>query len=540
VWSVGDKPRLLTPAVHYSQYNGNCRCIGITPDGTTIITGHLNGCVRFWSFEKDVLFEQNPIVLSPLLDRQWADLSADGRFAAIMHEDSRMHIWNLADFTTQAFEKNMKPVRFAPDGASFASNPKSRVVIAASADPLGKSLREFTDLHAAGCFSPDGKWLVTTSSTDTAMWNISGASSKEFSRFTGISAVRWQFTPDSRFLIVVKPEAGTDQGAVRVWAVAKNGLVFRQETTVACTHFTLSPDGKTALFCKPNGVLLFCDLEDGVMKPRREDRFNATWADYSPDGQVLLLGVSDGLKIINATTCEVLRDIPLRGLPLAGRFHPDGKHVFVSNVDRTLYVLRLTLDADRKAAETVIALGGSVRVNGKTADIKDVANLPKEPFRLTEVWLQDVAKVTDTDAAVFKGCEHLTSLVLRGTQVTNASVTELRCRNLLYLSLGHTQITDAVLVHVPQFKKLARLGLSGTEITDAGLVPLKGCKKLVQLDVNTTKLTDAGIETLKEIKGLVYVNLTHTAVTMKGIDELRKALPKCHIVWDGGTIEPKK
>jgi hypothetical protein len=36
------------------------------------------------------------------------------------------------------------------------------------------------------------------------------------------------------------------------------------------------------------------------------------------------------------------------------------------------------------------------------------------------------------------------------------------------------------------------------------------------------------------------VVLTNTKVTADGVQKLAKALPKCRIEWDGGTIEPKK
>ena len=39
---------------------------------------------------------------------------------------------------------------------------------------------------------------------------------------------------------------------------------------------------------------------------------------------------------------------------------------------------------------------------------------------------------------------------------------------------------------------------------------------------------------------LPTIHLTGTKVTKAGVEKLAAALPKCQIVWDGRTIEPKK
>ena len=46
-------------------------------------------------------------------------------------------------------------------------------------------------------------------------------------------------------------------------------------------------------------------------------------------------------------------------------------------------------DADRKAAEWVLSIGGMVRVNGQDREIKAAADLPKEAYRLTGVQLHE-------------------------------------------------------------------------------------------------------------------------------------------------------
>ena len=81
----------------------------------------------------------------------------------------------------------------------------------------------------------------------------------------------------------------------------------------------------------------------------------------------------------------------------------------------------VSADPDRRAAEWVLSIGGVVRVNDQERDIT-AAELPKEPFRLMGVNLQDNKKVTDAGLAHFKDCKNLTVLDLAHTAVTDAGL----------------------------------------------------------------------------------------------------------------------
>jgi hypothetical protein len=77
---------------------------------------------------------------------------------------------------------------------------------------------------------------------------------------------------------------------------------------------------------------------------------------------------------------------------------------------------------NRKAAEWVIAQGGSVQIDGK--DIKAVADLPKGPFTLAQVNLYGTP-VTDAGLEHLKELKSLTGLNLKGTKVTPKGLDEL-------------------------------------------------------------------------------------------------------------------
>jgi len=175
-------------------------------------------------------------------------------------------------------------------------------------------------------------------------------------------------------------------------------------------------------------------------------------------------------------------------------------------------------DPDRRAAEYVLSVGGGIEVNvaGEAREIRAVAELPKEAFRLTEVRLTENDKVTDVGLAVFKNCENLARLSLQNTAVTNAGLAHFAgCENMTLLNLVGTKVTDAGLAHLKNHQGLTHLLLANTEVSDTGLAHFKDHKKLELVDVRKTKVSAAGI------------------------DELKKASPQCKFEWDGKVNDPK-
>ena len=222
------------------------------------------------------------------------------------------------------------------------------------------------------------------------------------------------------------------------------------------------------------------------------------------------------------------------------------------------------LDPDRKAAEYVLSIGGTVLLNGQHRDIKAAADLPPEAFRLTGVYLLgnrqvsdaglahfkgcnnlmildlQSTQVTDTGLAHFKDCKNLTTLWLSTTQVTDTGLTYFKdCKNLTSLNLNSTRVSDVGLAHFKDCKNLKELGLADTQVSDVGLAYFKDCKNLTDLVLHATRVSDVGLAYFKDCKNLTALSLKTTQVTAAGVAELHKALPKCKIDWNGGTIQPR-
>ena len=76
---------------------------------------------------------------------------------------------------------------------------------------------------------------------------------------------------------------------------------------------------------------------------------------------------------------------------------------------------------------------------------------------------------------------------------------------------------------------MRKLASSCAKSAGSGLVNLKGLKQLQFLYLSKTQVTDAGLVNLKEMKQLQTLFLNDTQVTDTGVAELKKSLPNCNI-----------
>ena len=150
-------------------------------------------------------------------------------------------------------------------------------------------------------------------------------------------------------------------------------------------------------------------------------------------------------------------------------------------------------------------------------------------------------KITDDGLAHLKGMRSLTELFLGDLSVTGAGFVHLHGLPITTLHLGRSAVNDAGLKNLAGLKKLESISFWNTKsITDAGLAALKDVSTLKTVGLDATPITDAALPHLKALTGLTLLNVQNTKMTAGGVAELAKALPKCKVAWDGGTIEPMK
>ena len=198
-------------------------------------------------------------------------------------------------------------------------------------------------------------------------------------------------------------------------------------------------------------------------------------------------------------------------------------------------MLAPAIDSDRRAAEYVLSIGGSVHIRENGKEIMAASELPMEAFELTNVSLGHNAKVSDVGLANLKDCNHLKQLNLAATPVTDAGLAHFRnCKSLIFLALNSTQISDAGLGYFTDNKNLTKLGLSNTKVSDAGLAHFQGCNNLTDLDLtNCTQVGDAGLSHFKGCQNLAILMLNATQVTDAGLAIFKDRENLTHLLLKG-------
>ncbi len=103
-------------------------------------------------------------------------------------------------------------------------------------------------------------------------------------------------------------------------------------------------------------------------------------------------------------------------------------------------------------------------------------------------------------------------------------------RQVLWLDLSSTEVTDAAFDTIARMLHLTRLNVSRTATTDAGLAKLAPLAHLEYLNLYGTAVSDAGMSRLATLTKLRRVYVWQTSVTAAGVQQLRSALPRVEAV----------
>jgi mono/diheme cytochrome c family protein/uncharacterized membrane protein len=109
-------------------------------------------------------------------------------------------------------------------------------------------------------------------------------------------------------------------------------------------------------------------------------------------------------------------------------------------------------------------------------------------------------------------------------------------KQLVWLKIGGTRITDSALFKINSFANLTQLDLSHTAVTDKGVSFLKDLKNLQWLNLVGTQVTASALLTLSELKRMQTVYLFRTKVNANGWNQLIKTFPKIRFDTGGYSI----
>ncbi|WP_298351114.1 c-type cytochrome domain-containing protein [Runella sp.] len=103
-------------------------------------------------------------------------------------------------------------------------------------------------------------------------------------------------------------------------------------------------------------------------------------------------------------------------------------------------------------------------------------------------------------------------------------------KQLVWLRLSDTEITDGGLADIAKLEQLTRLELDHTSVTDRGMEYIARLKNLQTLNLYDTQVSDAGLQKLSALKNLKAIYLYHTNVTPTGIEKIKSGWPSTELV----------
>jgi uncharacterized membrane protein/mono/diheme cytochrome c family protein len=110
-------------------------------------------------------------------------------------------------------------------------------------------------------------------------------------------------------------------------------------------------------------------------------------------------------------------------------------------------------------------------------------------------------------------------------------------KQLIWLKLGYTNLSDTNMAAVAELKNLTKLSLEHTAISDKGVQQLKQLQNLQYLNLVGTIVTAEGVLQLKGLKALNSLFLYQTNVNKADWAALRNAFPRTMIDSGGYSVE---
>ncbi len=171
---------------------------------------------------------------------------------------------------------------------------------------------------------------------------------------------------------------------------------------------------------------------------------------------------------------------------------------------------------------------------------KQVSNVPVTPVEKANE--SDVEKLRSKGAIVMPVAASSNYLIVNFITASNIKDKDIQLllpltKQLIWLKMGNTVISDSALHVIGQCTSLTRLQLDHTGITDKGLSLLRSLTNLQSLNLVGTKVTAEGVLSLQHIKTLQSIYLYQANVNKGAWNDLKKAFPDA-MIDSGGYVVP--
>jgi mono/diheme cytochrome c family protein/uncharacterized membrane protein len=254
------------------------------------------------------------------------------------------------------------------------------------------------------------------------------------------------------------------------------------------------------------------------------------------DGKVIITGKPGESDLIERILLSKEDDdhMPPKEKPQLSKQDIDLLHWWVSN----------GADFNKKVSEfTQTEIIKPVLLALQTGDMVSENNLSDIPVK--EIGKADekiIAKLKERGVAVSQIAVNSNYLSVNFVAVDSVTENDLELlqsikKQLVWLKLGNSSISDKDLSSISKLTSLTRLYLERTAVTDKSLEQLKELTELHYLNLSGTKISDAGLEKLKELKKLKQIYLYQTTIKGNEWTQLKQNFPDTKIDT-GGYIVP--
>lgn len=190
------------------------------------------------------------------------------------------------------------------------------------------------------------------------------------------------------------------------------------------------------------------------------------------------------------------------------------------------------LAQDDKVKPVLASLMAGASLAGMVA--KSAPESPIYSIKVDKANEADVKKLTDKNVLILPLSKEVN--LLEASCINNkdfgdadAKLLESLSKQLVWLKLSNTKITDASLQSVGKLASLVKLHLNHTVVTDNGIDNLVNLNNLEYLNLFDTQVTDASLLKLAKLKSLKKLYLWQTKVTKPGVEAFKKSNPKIEV-----------